>query len=90
MKRFIIRIMLSYDREVVLLVAVVVCVVGTMFLYREYRNTRREVNDLKMYSTQMAQYVNSISNYEDESEEEEEVEIQTKEQPQKIEDSPEK
>jgi len=70
--------MIPYDRETMLLVAVVVCILGSLYIYRELKNTKNEVSEVKAHSGQMAQYINALSYYEDEPEEEEEdVEVQT-------------
>jgi len=70
--------MFSYDRETMLLVAVAVCVLGTLYIYRELKNARNEISEVKAHSGQMAQYINALSYYEDEPEEEEEdVKVET-------------
>ena len=68
------------NRETMLIAAVVVCVIGTLYLYRELKNTKNEVMEVKAHSGQMAQYLSSMAVYgnaEDEEEEEEETEMET-------------
>jgi hypothetical protein len=71
--------MFSYDRETMLLVAVAVCVLGTLYIYRELKNAKNEISEVKAHSGQMAQYINALSYYEDEPEdgEEEDVKVET-------------
>ena len=62
-----------------LLVAVAVCVLGTLYIYRELKNAKNEISEVKAHSGQMAQYINALSYYEDEPEdgEEEDVKVET-------------
>lgn len=62
-----------------LLVAVAVCVLGTLYIYRELKNAKTEISEVKAHSGQMAQYINALSYYEDEPEddEEEDVKVET-------------
>lgn len=64
-----------------LLVAVAVCVLGTLYIYRELKNAKNEISEVKAHSGQMAQYINALSYYEDEpedgEEEEEDVKVET-------------
>jgi hypothetical protein len=70
--------MFSYDRETMLLVAVAVCVLGTLYIYRELKNAKTEISEVKAHSGQMAQYINALSYYEDEPEDDEEdVKVET-------------
>jgi len=84
--------MFSYDRETMMLVAIVVCLLGSMYVYREVSNTRREINDVKLHAAQMAQYLGSLSTHDEEYEEEEddESEEEVKIVKKKIEELPEK
>lgn len=66
--------MFSYDRETMLLMAVAVCVLGTLYIYRELKSAKNEISEVKAHSGQMAQYINALSYYEDEPDEEEEEE----------------
>jgi hypothetical protein len=75
--------MFSYDRETMLIAAVIVCVLGSLYLYREVRNAKQEITDVKIQSGQIAQYVSGLSYYEDEDEDgegegEEEVKVEEK------------
>jgi len=67
--------MFSYDRETMLLAAVIVCVLGSLYLYREVKSAKQEITDVKVQSSQMAQYINGLSFYEEEEEKEEEEEV---------------
>lgn len=83
--------MFSYDRETMMLVAIVVCLIGSMYVYREVMNARREINDVKLHTTQMAQYLGSLTAREEEYEEEEyEPEDEVKIVKNKIEELPKK
>ncbi|QIG59759.1 hypothetical protein [Dishui Lake phycodnavirus 3] len=83
--------MFSYDRETMMLVAIVVCLIGSIYVYREVTNARREINDVKLHAAQMAQYLGSLSAREEEyEEEEEEPEEEVKIVKKKIEELPEK
>lgn len=67
--------MFSYDRETMLLVAVAVCVLGTLYIYRELKSAKNEISEVKAHSGQMAQYINALSYIEDEPDEEEEEDV---------------
>ena len=58
-----------------LLVAVAVCVLGTLYIYRELKSAKNEISEVKAHSGQMAQYINALSYYEDEPDEEEEEDV---------------
>ena len=65
------------NRETMLIAAVVVCVIGTLYLYRELKNTKNEVMEVKAHSGQMAQYLSSMAVYGNEEDEDEEEETET-------------
>lgn len=70
------------DRETMMMVAVIVCLVGLIFMFKELNKTREEMNGFKTFSTQLVQQLsNSVTAIESEPEhEEEDDEVEKKEE----------
>ena len=62
--------MFSFDRETMMLIAVAMCILGSLYLYSELRNTRNDVSEVRTFSSQMANHLNSLSYYDDDMSEE--------------------
>lgn len=74
--------MIPMDRETMMMVAVIVCLVGLIFMFKELNKTREEMNGFKTFSTQLVQQLsNSVTAIESEPEhEEEDDEVEKKEE----------
>ena len=57
--------MFSLDRETMMLIALAMCVLGSLYLYSELKSTRNDVSEMKTFSSQMANHLNSLSYYDD-------------------------
>jgi len=71
------------DRETMMMVAVIVCLVGLIFMFKELNKTREEMNGFKTFSTQLVQQLsNSVTAIESEPEHdnEENDEVEKKEE----------
>ena len=62
--------MFALDRETMMLIALAMCVLGSLYLYSELKNTRNDVSEMKTFSSQMANHLNSLSYYDDDMSEE--------------------
>ena len=68
--------MIPMDRETLMMVAVIVCVAGLIFMFKELNKTREEMNGFRNFSAQLVQHLsNPVQAIEDEDEDEEEVEV---------------
>ena len=45
------------DRETLMMVAVIVCVAGLIFMFKELNKTREEMNGFKNFSAQLVQHL---------------------------------
>ena len=57
--------MFSLDRETMMLIALAMCVLGSLYLYSELKSTRNDVSEMKTFSSQMANHLNSLSYYDE-------------------------
>jgi F0F1-type ATP synthase membrane subunit a len=62
--------MIALNRDNVMLIATIVCVVGVIFLLRELKKTKEELYEIRNFSEDVMDKLNSIQ--EDDFEEEEE------------------
>ena len=51
--------MIPMDRETLMMVAVIVCVAGLIFMFRELNKTREEMNGFKNFSAQIVQHLSN-------------------------------
>ena len=47
------------NRETILTVATVICVLGVLFLFKELNKTKEEMNNFKNFSTQVVKHLSS-------------------------------
>jgi hypothetical protein len=68
--------MIPMDRETLMMVAVIVCVAGLIFMFKELNKTREEMNGFKNFSAQIVQHLsNPVQVIEDKDEDDAEVEV---------------
>jgi len=63
--------MIALNRENIMMIATIVCVVGVIFLLRELKKTKEELYEIKDFSDEVMEKLNSIQedyNSEDEDE----------------------
>jgi|TARA_B110000305_G_C18804791_1_gene344285 uncharacterized protein YoxC len=63
--------MIALNRENIMMIATIVCVVGVIFLLRELKKTKEELYEIKDFSDEVMEKLNSIQedyNSEDEQE----------------------
>lgn len=63
--------MFSFDRETMMIVAVVLCVAGTFYIYRELHKTRTDINQMKNFSSHVMNQLSNISYYQNDDDDEE-------------------
>jgi hypothetical protein len=51
--------MIPINRETMLIVGVIICAAGIIFLFNELKKTRDEVNSVKQYSLQITKEIES-------------------------------
>jgi hypothetical protein len=71
--------MFSLDRETMMIVAVVLCMAGTFYIYRELHKARNDINQMKNFSSHVMNQLSNISFYENEDDENENDDVIEKE-----------
>ena len=65
------------DRETMMMVAVIVCLIGLIFMFKELNKTREEMNGFKTFSAQIVQHLSNPIQAIENDDDEEEVEVET-------------
>ena len=63
--------MIPINRETMLIVGVIICAAGIIFLFNELKKTKEEVNEFKGFSEQVVKHLNAPAHKIEEVEEEE-------------------
>lgn len=71
--------MLSFDRDTALIVAVVVCIAATLYMFREFGKTKNDLYEMRNLVDKHDSYMYSADNSEYEEREEEEAPLQVQE-----------
>jgi hypothetical protein len=64
--------MIPFNHENIMMVATVVCIIGVIFLLRELNKTKEELYELREFSEDVMEKLNSIGDEDDENPVEEE------------------
>jgi hypothetical protein len=67
--------MIPFNHENITMIATAVCVIGIIFLLRELNKTREELYELREFSEDVMEKLNSIGDEDDDDEEEKTPEI---------------